>query len=253
MYLKYNKIKNTTKILILIMAVISSVAVAISNPLTAVVNADNKLRPIYCVETERRVVSLTFDAAWGSDKTLAILDILDSYNIKVTFFLVGFWIEAHPELVREIAKRGHEIGTHSMTHPKMSQLTVDEINEELTQSVKMIEELTGNTVSVFRPPFGDYDNKLISACTNLNLYAIQWDVDSLDWKGLSAKEIAARIQKAESGSIILFHNNSNNIVQALPVVIEALIAKGLSFCPVGDLIYRSNYVINHCGKQIKTE
>ncbi|MDD4832189.1 MAG: polysaccharide deacetylase family protein [Clostridia bacterium] len=253
MYLEYNKIKNTTKILILVLAVISSLAVAFSNPLAAAVNAGNKLRPIYCVETERRVVSLTFDAAWGSDKTLAILDILDRYNIKVTFFLVGFWIEANPELVREIAKRGHEIGTHSMTHPQMSKLTAEQINEELTESAKMIEELTGNIVTVFRPPFGDYDNKLISACFNLNLYPIQWDVDSLDWKGLSAEEIAARIQKAKSGSIILFHNNSDNIVQALPAVIEALIAKGLGFCPVGDLIYYSGYVIDNCGKQIKTD
>lgn len=246
------KMKSTTKILVLALALFCAVSLALRNPLASVI-ADSKLKPIYCVETERRVVSLTFDAAWGSDKTLAILDILDEYNVKATFFLVGFWIRANPELVREIARRGHEIGTHSMTHPEMSKLSYEKMLYELNESAKMITDLTGDKVEVFRPPFGDYNNELIRACGEAKLYAIQWDVDSLDWKGLSAAQIASRCQKAAKGSIILFHNNSDNIVQALPVVIVALRTKGLGFAPVGELIYRDNYVIDNSGRQLSAK
>lgn len=246
------KLKKSTKILVLAMAIFCAVSLALSNPLSAAV-ANSKLKPIYCIKTEQKKVSLTFDAAWGSDKTLAILDILDEYNVKATFFLVGFWIRANPELVREIARRGHEIGTHSMTHPEMSRLSYEKMLEELTESAKMITDLTGDKVEVFRPPFGDYNNELIRACEAAHLFAIQWDVDSLDWKGLNASQIAVRCQKASEGSIILFHNNSDHIVQALPVVIVALMTKGLGFAPVGELIYRSDYVIDNSGRQVSVK
>ena len=91
---------------------------------------------------------------------------------------------------------------------------------------------------------------LVSTAAEQGLLTIQWSVDSLDWKGLSAKEIATRVQKAQSGDIILCHNNSDHIVEALPLVFEALALKGLSVVPVGELVYYDNYTINAAGKQI---
>ena len=209
----------------------------------------NRLTPVYCVDTDSNRVSISFDAAWGADKTGKILDILDDYNIKATFFLVGFWIDAYPSLTHEIASRGHEIGTHSSTHPQMSKLSSQQMRTELTDCMQKITDITGNRVTLFRPPFGDYNNTLIEVSRSLNVMPIQWSVDSLDWKGLSAKEIKLRVMKAKNGSIILCHNNSDHIVEALPLIITALMNKGLKFVPIGDLVYPTNYTIDSQGVQ----
>lgn len=214
--------------------------------------AESRKIPIYCVDRNDNYVAISFDAAWGADKTRQIMDVCDSYGVKATFFLVGFWVDKYPEMVAEIASRGFEIGTHSNTHPQMSKLSADKCRDELVTSCRKLVDITGQPVKVFRPPFGDYDNKLIDAASELGLYTIQWSVDSLDWKGLSAMQIAERVQKAKSGDIILCHNNSDHIVEALPLIFEALKLKNLKFCPVGELIYLDNYYVDGSGKQIAT-
>ncbi|MEG1804357.1 MAG: polysaccharide deacetylase family protein [Clostridia bacterium] len=225
------------------MAIISTISFALSliNAQTEVFAQVRKI-PVYKVDTQKSCISLTFDAAWGSDKTQGILDLLDKYQIKCTFFLVSFWIKANPELVKEIDKRGHEIGTHSATHPDMTKLSKEKMLEELTDSCNRITELTGKKVRLFRPPFGAYNNTLISVAESLNLITIQWDCDSLDWKGSSALEIATRAQRASKGSIILCHNNSDNIIKAIPLIVEVARNKGLKIIPVGELIYQHYYV-----------
>ena len=159
-------------------------------------------------------------------------------------------MDKYPEKVAEIATRGFEIGTHSSTHPQMSKLSEQQCREELVSSSLKIFEITGKPVTLFRPPFGDYNNRLLSVSKDLGLYTIQWSVDSLDWKGLSARQIAERVQNANSGDIILCHNNSDHIVEALPLIFEAMKLKGLKFCPIGDLIYTDNYYVDGAGKQI---
>ena len=215
----------------------------------AVTFANKREVPIYSVDRDDNYVSISFDAAWGADKTRQIMDVCDSYGVKATFFLVVFWIDKYPEMVAEIAARGFEIGTHSATHPQMSKLSEAQVREELTSSSKKIFEITGKPVTLFRPPFGDYNNQLIKVATGLGLYTIQWSVDSLDWKGLGPREITERVQKAASGDIILCHNNSDHIVEALPLIFEALKLKGLKLCPIGELIYKDNYYIDNTGRQ----
>lgn len=217
------------------------------------VYADKRLTPIYCVDRTDNYVAISFDAAWGADKTRQIMDVCDKYGVKATFFLVGFWIDKYPEMVAEINSRGFEIGTHSSTHPQMSKLTSEQCAKELSESSKKIFDITGKPVTLFRPPFGDYNNQLINTATSLGLYTIQWSVDSLDWKGLSARQIAERVQSAKSGDIILCHNNSDHIVEALPLIFEALKLKNLKFCPIGKLIFTENYYIDNSGKQIKQQ
>ena len=179
-----------------------------------------------------------------------LLYILDKYNVKATFFLVGFWVEKYPDITKEIAERGFEIGTHSMTHPQMSKLSTEQVMNELSQSQQKIAQLTSQKVTLFRPPFGDYNNTLIICAEQLGLYTIQWSVDSLDWKGLDAKAIAERVQGMKSGDIILCHNNSDHIVEALPLIFTIAQNKGLEFVPIGQLIYKDNFTIDHAGKQI---
>ena len=213
--------------------------------------AKNRLLPVYNVERTDNKCAISFDAAWGADKTRQIMDVCDRYNVKATFFLVGFWVDKYPEMVREIHERGFEIGTHSKTHPKMSELAKAEIEEELSSSCSAIEKITGKRPELFRPPFGDYDNLLIETAKEQGLFTIQWDVDSLDWKNLSAQNIALRvINGVKSGSIILCHNNGLHTAQALPMILSSLKNKGYSFVPIGELIYRENYTIGSDGRQI---
>ena len=142
------------------------------------------------------------------------------------------------------------MGTHSRTHSYMSKLTKAQIQDELTTSSSAIEKITGNKVSLFRPPYGDYDNELIDTCLEMGLYPIQWDVDSLDWKNLSATEIAMRvINSAKNGSIILCHNNGLHTAEALPLIFSTLKNKGFEFVPISELIYRENFSIDHNGRQ----
>lgn len=211
-----------------------------------------RLVPIYNVQTDEKKVALTFDAAWGSDKTSKIIEILKENGLEATFFLVGFWIEANADKVKEIDSAGFDIGTHSNTHPKMSTLSVEQMNHELSTSMQLITNITGKNVRFFRAPFGDYNDNVITSATNLGLQTIQWDVDSLDWKGLSASEILSRVkQSVKSGSIILFHNNSDHILEALPLIINYLKGQDYKMVKLSDLVYQTDYSINNNGLQIK--
>ena len=213
--------------------------------------APTKELPIYSVETSEKKIAISFDAAWGNEYTSFILDTLDKYNLKSTFFLVGFWVDDYPEDVKEIGKRGHDIGNHSTTHPNMSQLSKAQIIEELTTTGDKIEKLTSIKPDLFRPPFGDYNNLLIETCKEENYYPIQWDVDSLDWKELGAQSVVDRVTRnVRNGSIVLFHNNAKDIREYLPLVIEKLQSQGYEIVPISELIYRDNYITDNTGRQI---
>ena len=208
--------------------------------------------PIYAVQTDSKKICITFDAAYGSDETIKIINILKEKNVKATFFLVGFWVEKYPDLVKLLDDSGIEIGSHSNTHPYMSKLSADQIRVELETSKNLITNITGKQVTLFRPPYGDYNDTLINVCDELKLKTIQWSVDSLDWKGLTTSEMLARITPdIEGGGIILFHNNSDHIVEALPVIIDTLLEQGYELVTVSDLVYDSDYTINNNGIQIK--
>lgn len=206
--------------------------------------------PIYCVGRDDNKIAISFDCAWGVDSTDQILEHLAEKKVRATFFTVQFWAEKYPEYLKKVDTAGHEVGTHSATHSYMSKLSEAEIKAEFASSCAAIEKVTGKPVTLFRPPYGDYDDLLIDTASAVGLYAIQWDVDSLDWKDLSASDIAARIvERTKSGSIILCHNNGLHTAEALPIVIDKLRAKGFEFVPIGELIYKENYTIDQAGKQ----
>ncbi|MDD4211670.1 MAG: polysaccharide deacetylase family protein, partial [Clostridia bacterium] len=188
----------------------------------------------------------------GATKTEDILALLKEYNVGATFFLVGFWVEDYPEMAKKIKDAGYEIGTHSNTHPDLTKLNSQQIKEELETSKSIIEDATGAQVELFRPPFGAYSNNVINIATELGLKSIQWDVDSLDWKGLSAYDIAIRVlNKVKLGSIVLFHNNADNIIDGLRLVLETLTKKGYKITSIGNLLIKDNYYIDSQGKQRK--
>ena len=210
--------------------------------------------PIYSVSTVEKKIAISFDCAWGVDFTDKLLDVMEKNDVRCTFFAVQFWVEKYPDYAEKIISAGHEMGTHSRTHSYMSKLSKAEIQDELTTSSQAIERLTGQKVTLFRPPYGDYNNLLIDTCNEMGLYPIQWDVDSLDWKNLSATEIAMRvINGVKNGSIILCHNNALHTAEALPLIFSTLKNRGYEFVPISELIYKENYYIDPAGTQRKTD
>ena len=206
--------------------------------------------PVYSVEREDKKIAITFDCAWGTEHTDAILKALEAENVRATFFMVQFWTEKYPEYVKKIDAAGHEIGTHSATHSQMSKLSESEIRKELQTSSQAIESVTGKKVELFRAPFGDYDDLLVQTVEDEGMQAVQWSVDSLDWKGLSAEEILSRVKKGvKNGSIILFHNNSDAIAEALPLVLAYLKNQGYETVGLSDLILKEDYEIDNNGIQ----
>lgn len=211
--------------------------------------------PVYRVDNgEENAIAISFDAAWGADKTRKIVEILQERGVKATFFLVGFWADAYKDEVAFLADSGMEIGNHSKNHFHMNSLSGAEVKEEIDYVNRTVRNLIGVTPTVFRAPFGEYDDKLISSVEELGMIPIQWDVDSLDWKGLSGEEIVQRVVgKVQSGSIILCHNNSDHILDALPVILDQLMAKGFRFVTMSELVYADNYTIDAQGVQHKNK
>ena len=215
----------------------------------------NKKLPVYSVDNaDEKTIAISFDAAWGADKTKKIVDLLKERNLKATFFLVGFWVDAYKEEVAYIADNGMEIGNHSKNHLHMNSLDAAKTKEEIEYVNQAVRNLTGVSPVVFRAPFGEYDDQLISCVEDLGMLPIQWDVDSLDWKGISGNEIVKRVvSKVKSGSIILCHNNSDHILDALPTILDELTKKGYKFVTVGELVYHDNYTIDAQGVQHKNK
>ena len=244
----------TIKIFVAMVLVMILLAVSFNGSSSAQVFFGYSTRkvPIYNVETEEKQVAISFDAAWGADKTQGILDILKEFDVNATFFLVGFWVDDYPEMVKAIDEAGCEIGTHSNTHPDMVKLSKSTMKSELETSISKIKEVTGKDVKLFRAPYGSYNNTLLETADELGLKTIQWDVDSLDWKGLSASEICSRItSRVKNGSIILMHNNSDNILEGLRLTLNRLKVAGYKITCISDLVYESDYTIDRNGIQHK--
>lgn len=216
---------------------------------TTVLAAKREL-PVYSVEREDKVITVSFDASWGGTQTLRILDLLDEYNAKATFFLVGIWVDKYPELVQEIHNRGHEIGNHSDSHPEMSKLSQAKIIQELNGCSDKIEALTGERPTSFRPPYGDYDNEAITTVRSQGLEAVQWSIDSLDWKNKGVDDLIRRATaNVQPGDIILFHNDSKYILDALPTVLKYYQEQGFTMIPARDILLEGETTIDVQGKQ----
>ena len=244
----------TKKHLMLGICLTLAVAVAIIGSASAYANS-NRLLPIYCVETDKKQIAISFDAAWGNDDTETLINILKKYDVPATFFVVGAWVDKYPESVKQLSDAGHQIQNHSNTHPHMPQLSKTQMIDEIESCNKKIEAITGKCPTLLRPPYGDYDNIVIETLTELSMYTIQWDVDSLDWKeNATPDSICKRVtSKVKNGSIVLFHNDADHTPAALPNILKCLKDEGYEFVFITDLIYKENYEIIHDGTQCKKD
>lgn len=244
----------TKKHLMLAICVVLGVAVALIGSVNIFADSD-RLLPIYCVETDKKQVAISFDAAWGNDDTDELIRILKEYDVPATFFVVGAWVDKYPESVKALSDAGHQIQNHSNTHPHMPQLSRAQMKDEITCCNEKIKAITGVEPTLLRPPYGDYDNALIETMNELKMATIQWDVDSLDWKENATPEsICDRVtKKVKNGSIVLFHNDADHTPAALPNILKTLKEQGYEFVFISDLILKDNYEIKHDGTQCKIE
>lgn len=189
-------------------------------------------------------IALTFDAGWLYDQTGALLNVLDSYNVKSTFFLRGYWASEHPDLVRAIAGRGHAVENHSLTHSHMMAMSDAEIRNEMVQSTNIITNITGVRPHLFRPPFGEYDSRMLPILGEEGYaYTVMWTVDSHDWaevlNGVTITEpylINRVLANATDNGIVLMHVGGYHTVEALPEIIEGLRSAGYNLVKVNDML-----------------
>ncbi len=223
---------------------------AVSSPAIVGVSASKRSLPVYSVERSDKRLAISFDAAWGNEDTQTLIDILNRYGVRATFFVVGDWAEKYPESVKALAEAGNEVMNHSSSHAHFSSLSSQQIREDLSACNEKISALTGVTPSLFRCPYGEYDDHVIQTVEAMGMTAVQWDVDSLDWKGITSEEISRRVlQNVGPGSIVLFHNAAIHTPEALPGIIEALQAEGYTIVPISELLLQGDTRIDNTGRQ----
>ncbi|ADQ14458.1 polysaccharide deacetylase family protein [Halanaerobium hydrogeniformans] len=197
--------------------------------------------------TEEKVVALTFDDGPHPSYTEKILDILDEYEIKASFFMIGNRVGRYPGLVEKVANKGHYVGNHSYNHPNLSNMKDEAVfAEEIYPTSEIIEEVTGNYPKIIRPPYGSITDSQIEYLKEENWQIINWSVDTFDWKSElnDPQQMYEEIVKHHHpGMVILMHDSSGgsgNGLEMLPQLIETLHAKGYEFVTVKDLLYLYN-------------
>jgi len=208
--------------------------------------------PIYCVETDKKQIALTFDAAWSNSDTDILLEILKKHNAKATFFFTGQWVSKYPNDVLKIYEAGHSLANHSDKHNHIDKMSADELKADILACNEKIHALTNYTPILYRGPYGEYNNTLLSEVEKLKMYPLQWNIDSRDWQGKTVEQMVKNVtENVSSGSILLFHNDTKNTPAAVDKILGILTKEGYTFITADTLIYKENYYIDSAGKQHK--
>lgn len=244
--------KQIKRVIAIALFVVVAVAVGITLAATSVGSrAAKRLLPIYSVECDKKKIAVTFDVAWENSNTDELISILKDNDAKATFFVTGDWCDRYPDDVKKFFDAGHEIENHSDKHPHVLGMNVNDLIADTRECTRKIKMLTGEEPTLYRAPYGEYDDSLITTLDGMGMKVIQWDVDSVDWKKPSASDIKKKVLKGvKPGSILLFHNDLENTTEALPDILGELKSQGYEFVTVKDLIFKDNYTIDSDGKQI---
>ena len=218
---------------------------------------DSNSKPIYGVsvdDSRKDYISITFDCSYEHDNTITILNLLDDYDVKATFFMTGDFIKNNIELVTEVIKRGHEIGNHTTRHLHFNHQSDLTISNEIMSCHNIFKNLFGQDMTLFRFPYGEYTKSSMSIVRSLNYYPIQWTADSFDWENRGVEHILNNLSMQDAyrpGGILLFHDNGIFTPFALPAIFENIKNLGLKCVKVSELIYEDNFYVDNKGIQIK--
>ncbi|MBP3322496.1 MAG: polysaccharide deacetylase family protein [Clostridia bacterium] len=200
---------------------------------------DESKRVYACGRTDGQSIALTFDDGPHGEYTEQILDILAEYGVKATFFVIGENAQLYPELILRMKEEGHAVGNHTYCHRLSCRQSAEEFLGELKRTQSILKDL-GVKDPLFRPPGGEYDDKVLSAAQSLDYDIILWTVDTRDWRCPSTEQITKGVlDSVKSGDIVLMHDyvwGESNTPEALRQIIPALLKEGYSFKRVDELI-----------------
>ena len=257
MFFVYNKDKiisvaiALSTVLVLFLLAATFKQYSLNNTVETSANA-SKLLPIYSVDTEENKIALTINCAWNAEDIDLILETLSNNEVKATFFMVGDWAGKFSDAVKKISESGNEIANHSESHAHVNNLNYERNVEEITKCSDRIKSMTGKPTTLYRGPYGEYNDTVLKAAADSNHTMIQWSIDTLDYNGLTEEQMWERIEpKLEKGSIILMHNGTENTAISLDKIIKNIKEKGYQPVTVSELIYKENYTIDNNGVQHK--
>lgn len=188
-------------------------------------------------DSKQKIVALTFDDGPSPDVTPQILNTLQEFEAKATFFMLGSQVEFYPQLAEQVASLGHEIASHSYHHPDLTTMDDQKIKEEFKQTSKEIKKATGREPKLFRPPYGAYNDRVIHYADHYDYAIVLWSIDALDWKHQNADEIIKIVMEdLTDGAIILLHDIHQSTADALPELLTSLQKEGYTFVTVSELL-----------------
>jgi probable sporulation protein (polysaccharide deacetylase family) len=192
--------------------------------------------PIFKGNSQKKMIALTINVAWGNEYLPAMLKTLKENNAQATFFLEGRWVKESPHFAKMIVEAGQEVGNHSYTHPNMAVLSTTQINEQLTKTNDVIKAITNKEVKWFAPPSGTYNDEVIRKVKQMGMETIMWTADTIDWQKPSPEVIIQRVmKKAENGTIVLMHPTKPT-TSALPKLIKQIREKGYEVVNISTLL-----------------
>lgn len=187
------------------------------------------------IDPSKPMVALTFDDGPGGENTTRILDALKAHNGHATFFVVGYNIDGHEDIMKRVAEEGSEIGNHTVSHEKLTALDAAGINGQIEPVESKVKEITGQEKVIIRPPYGSVDDNVMSV---LNSPVILWSIDTEDWKTRDANSTIANVQaNVYDGAIILMHDIYSQTADAAVSIIEWLDSQGYQMVTVSELGY----------------
>lgn len=193
-------------------------------------------RVYYNGNTDSNYVSVMINVYWGTEYIPAMLDVLDEYNAKATFFVGGSWADDHTETLREIARRGHELGNHGYFHKDQDKLNYEKNAEEIRMCGELVERLANVKMNLFAPPSGAYSENTVDAAEELGYKVILWSKDTVDWRDRDQTLIYRRAtEDIAGGDLVLMHPTAET-ASALPSILSYYRAQGLQVVPVSENI-----------------
>jgi len=193
-------------------------------------------QPVYHGNLNKPTVALACNVFWGEEYLPSMLDTLHNNNIKATFFIGGSWAKQNPDMLKKIAAAGHEIANHSYSHPHSNSLSKEQNKEQILRAEDIIAQYTGVKTKLYAPPYGEFNNVVLSAAAELNYTTIMWSIDTIDWQLPPEEVIISRVmKKIHNGAIILIHPTAPT-AKALPELIDRLQDSGYTILPVSAII-----------------
>ena len=195
-----------------------------------------KPQPISHGNTNNPKIAFACNVFWGEEFLPDMLNTLDKENSKITFFIGGSWAKRYPDLLKDIASRGHELGNHTYSHPHPNNLTKQQNQEQITRTEVLVYENTNIKTTLYAPPYGEYNDNVLAAAADLGYTTIMWSIDTIDWQRPPVEVLKNRVlKKIHNGAIILMHP-TDPTAKALPELIKELKAKGYTITTVSDIL-----------------